>query len=42
MIAEGSKDEVINIKDETTYQTIRAISEQREKIEDENGNILSL
>ena len=42
VIAEGSKDEVINIKDETTYQTIRAISEQREKIEDENGNILSL
>lgn len=42
VIAEGSKDEVINIKDETTYQTIRAISQQREKIEDENGNILSL
>ena len=42
VIAEGSKDEVISIKDEDTYGKIRAIAEDKQKLEDENGNILSL
>ena len=42
VIAEGSKTDVINIRDEQTYAVIKAISEEKAKIEDENGNILSL
>ena len=42
VIAEGSGDEVISIKDEETYDRIRAIAEDKQKIEDENGIILSL
>ena len=42
VIAEGAKDEVISIRDEGTYSKIKAISEDRQKLEDENGNILSL
>ena len=42
VIAEGSKTDVINIRDEQTYAVIMAISEEKAKIEDENGNILSL
>ena len=42
VIAEGSKDEVINIRDEETYAKIKAISDEWQKMEDENGQILSL
>ena len=42
VIAEGTKDEIINIRDEETFAKIKAIADEREKIEDENGNILSL
>lgn len=42
VIAEGSKDEIINIKDEETYAKIKAIADDRQKLEDENGSILSL
>ena len=42
VIAEGTKNEVINIKDEETYAKIKEIADDRQKIEDENGNILSL
>ena len=42
VIAEGSKTDVINIRDEQTYAVIKAISEEKAKIEEENGNILSL
>lgn len=42
VVAEGSKNEIINIKDEDTYSKILAISEDRSKIEEENGQILSL
>jgi hypothetical protein len=42
VIAEGAQDEVINIRDEETFAIIKAIADDRQKIEDENGNILSL
>ena len=42
VIAEGSKDEVINIRDEETYAKIKAISDEWQKMVDENGQILSL
>ena len=42
VIAEGSKDEIINIKDAETYAKIKAIADDRQKLEDENGSILSL
>ena len=42
VIADGSKDEVINIKDQQTYDIIKAISDEKKRIEEENGNILSL
>ena len=42
VIAEGTKDEVINIRDEETYSKIVAISEERRKYEEENESILSL
>jgi predicted ABC-type ATPase len=42
VIAEGSKDEVINIRDEETYSKIKAIADDKQKIEEENGIILSL
>jgi predicted ABC-type ATPase len=42
VIAEGAQDEVINIRDEETFARIKAIADDRQKIEDENGNILSL
>lgn len=38
VIAEGSKDEVINIKDEETYSKIFSISEERRKQEEENDS----
>ena len=42
VIAEGVKDGVISIKDEDTFARIKAIAEDKQKLEDENGNILSL
>ena len=42
VVAEGSKNEIINIKDEETYSKILAISEDRSKLEEENGQVLSL
>lgn len=42
VIAEGTKDEVINIRDEETYAKIKAISDEWQKMEEENGQILSL
>lgn len=38
VIAEGSKDEVINIRDEETYSKIFSISEERRKQEEENDS----
>lgn len=40
VIAEGSKDELINIKDEETYAKIHAIAEEKHKAMEENGEIL--
>ena len=42
VVADGSKNEIINIKDEDTYSKILAISEERGRLEEENGQILSL
>ena len=42
VVAEGSKNEIINIRDEDTYLKIKAISEERGKFEEENGQFLSL
>lgn len=42
VIAEGSKSEVISIRDRETFDKIKAISDDKKKIEEENGNILSL
>ncbi len=42
VIAEGSKDETLNIKDEATYAKIKAIADDRKKIIEETGEILSL
>ena len=42
VIADGSKDEVINIKDEETFAKIKGIADDKQKIEEENGIILSL
>jgi hypothetical protein len=33
---------VINIRDEETYQTIKAMAQEKKKIEEETGEILSL
>jgi hypothetical protein len=42
VIAEGSKDEILNIRDEATYAKIKAIADNRKKIIEETGEILSL
>ena len=42
VIAEGSKDDLINIKDEETYARIHAIAEDKHRSMEENGEILSL
>ena len=42
VIAEGTKDEILSIRDEETFSKIKAIAENKQKLEDENGNILSL
>ncbi len=42
VIADGSKTDIINIKDEETYRKIKAIADDRHKIAEETGEILSL
>ena len=42
VIADGSKDEVINIKDQEIYDKVKTISDEKKRLEEENGNILSL
>ena len=42
VIAEGSKKDILNIKDEATYATIKAIADERKKVVEETGEILSL
>ena len=42
VVAEGSKNEIINIKDEDTYSKIHAIAEERIRFEEEGGQFLSL
>jgi predicted ABC-type ATPase len=42
VIAEGSGDEVVNIKDSDTYNKVRSIAEEYIRLEEENGTILSL
>ena len=42
VIAEGSKDEIINIKDKETYNKIRDIAIEHHNYEEETGDILSL
>lgn len=42
VIAEGTKSEVLTIRDEETYKKIKEIADDRQRIEDENGDILSL
>lgn len=42
VIAEGSKRDIINIRDEDTYMRIKAIAEDRQKIQEETGEILLL
>lgn len=42
VIAEGTKDEVISIKDEETYSKVRNMAISRHKYAEENGDTLSL
>lgn len=42
VIAEGSKDEVINIRDEETYRKIKAIADEKRMDREETGDVLSL
>ena len=42
VIADGSKNEIINMRDEDTFAKIKAIADDKQRLEDENGNILSL
>ena len=42
VIAEGSKSDLINIKDEETYEKIRSIALERRQHVEETGEILSL
>ena len=42
VIAEGSKNDVVNIRDEETYEKIHAIAMERRKHVEETGDILSL
>lgn len=42
VIAEGTKDEVMTIRDEATYARIKEIADERKKIVEETGEILSL
>ncbi|MBQ3613231.1 MAG: zeta toxin family protein [Bacteroidales bacterium] len=42
VIAEGSRNDVINIKDQETYDRILAIAKERRRLVEETGEILSL
>ncbi len=42
VIADGSKTDIVNIKDEETYRKIKAIADDRHRIVEETGEILSL
>ena len=42
VIAEGSRNDIVNIRDEETYAKIRKIAEERRKDVEETGDILSL
>ena len=42
VIADGSKNEIINMRDEETFAKIKAIADDKQRLEDEKGNILSL
>jgi predicted ABC-type ATPase len=42
VIAEGSKLDVINIKDHETYAKIKTIAQENHRYDEENGDILSL
>ena len=42
VIAEGSKNELLTVRNEEIYQKIKAISDEWQKLEEENGHILSL
>ena len=42
MIAEGSKLDLINIKDRETYEKIRKIAQETHRYAEEKGEILSL
>lgn len=42
VIAEGSRNDIINIKDRETYEKIRRIAQKQHKYPEENGVILSL
>lgn len=42
VIADGAKDEIMTIRDEATYAKIKAISDERKRIVEETGEILSL
>ena len=42
VIAEGSKLDLINIKDRETYENVRQIAQESHKYAEENGEILSL
>ena len=42
VIAEGNKNEILNIRDEETYLKIKAIADEKQRIMEETGEILSL
>ena len=42
VVAEGTKNEILTIRDEDSYQKIKAIADEWQKMEEENGHILSL
>lgn len=42
VIAEGSRNDIVNIRDEETYAKIKKIADERRKDVEENGDILSL
>ena len=42
VIAEGSKNDLLTVRNEETYQKIKAISDEWQKMEEENSHILSL
>ena len=42
VVAEGTKNEILTIRDEDSYQKIKTIADEWQKMEEENGHILSL